>query len=82
MSREKEFDKVKKIIKENFSDANCGLYNTRNWTGDSMNTLFAGKYFQLDICYYWAYYEVFGTTKEEYEELEKIYNSMDERIDD
>lgn len=75
-SRKNEFEKLKEIIKENFDDADCGLFNTRNFVGDPMATIFNGEFFTLDICYYWAYYEVFGTTDEEFEELKKIYKDL------
>lgn len=74
--RKKEFKKVKQIIKENIDDARCGLYNTRNIVGDSMMNLYEGKYFSLDMCYYYSYFEVFGTTDDEFEELEKFYEGI------
>lgn len=74
--RKKELKKVKKIIKENIDDARCGLYDTRNIAGDSMMNLYEGKYFSLDICWYYGYFEVFGTTDEEFEELEKFYERI------
>lgn len=64
MTREKEFDKVKNMIKEYYDDATCGLFDTRNLLGDVMETIFNGKYFTLDICYNYGYFEVFGTTEE------------------
>lgn len=74
--REKEFIKIKNLIKENYEDASCGLFNTRNIVGDYMSTIFTGKYFTLDICYYWCYFEVFGTTEEEFKELKEFYKSL------
>ncbi len=74
--REKEFEKVKEIIKENFEDAKCGIFSTRNITGDTMITIFEGKYFTIDICYFWEYFEVFGTTEEEFKELEELYDKL------
>jgi hypothetical protein len=71
--RLKEFNIVKKIIKENIKDADSGLYDNRNWVGDRMSTLFKGKYFMLDICYYYSYYEIFGTTKIEFNKLHDYY---------
>lgn len=74
--REKEFIKIKSLIKENHEDAACGLFNTRNFAGDNMSTIFTGKYFTLDICYYWRYFEVFGTTEKEFRELKKFYKNL------
>lgn len=74
--REEEFKKIKEIIKEWFEYGNCGLFNSRNLVGDSMSTLFKGEYFTLDICYRYSYFEVFGTTQEEYTELLKYYDDL------
>lgn len=76
MSREKEFEKVKELIKEYYDDACCGLYDTRNIAGDYMTNIFRGKYFTLDICYHYEYFEVFGTTSEEFAILKTIYNKL------
>lgn len=75
--REKEFKKVKELIKEYYDMADCGIFDTRNLAGDSMRTIFDGKYFTLDICFSWAYFEVFGATEEEFAELTELYNSME-----
>ena len=77
-NREQELNKVKEIITKKFKDGNCGLYNTRNLVGDSMATIFKGDYFQIDICYYYSYFEVFGTTDEEFDTLYKYYNKLKE----
>lgn len=79
MTREQEFNKVKKLIKKYYEDGHCGLFNTRNVVGDYMATLFDGEYLQLDICYFYSYFEVFGTTKKEWQELDKYYNSLEEK---
>jgi len=74
--RQKELEIVKKIIKENIKDYRCGIYDTRNIVGDIMFTKFEGKYFTLDCCYNYSYYELFGTTDEEFKEVKKYYNSI------
>ena len=76
MSREEEFKKVKQLIKKHIKYAKCGLFDTRNIVGDTMVVLFAGKYFTLEMCYSWAYYEVFGTTDEEFEKLTNYYKKI------
>lgn len=76
MEREKELEKVKKLIKENYKNADCGIFDTKNILGDTMSNLFEGKYFTLDICYDWFYFEVFGTTEEEFETLKKFYDEL------
>ena len=61
--RLEEFTKIKELIHEYIEEASCGIFNTRNLVGDMMINLFDGEYFQLDICYNWEYFEVFGTKK-------------------
>ena len=73
MTRKEEFEKVKELIRENIELTNCGLFNTRNVAGDEMKTLFDGKYFTLDICESWSYYELFGTNENEWNEINYIY---------
>ena len=74
--RENELEEIKKIMRENIEDADCGLYDTRNTVGDYMQNLYTGKYFQLDICFYYSYFEIFGTTSKEFDELEEYYEEI------
>ena len=80
MNREEEFEKIKQLIKENYDDAHCGLFDSRNIVGDPMMTIFDGKYFTLDICYYYSYFEIFGTTEEEFEELYEFYDNLEKEV--
>lgn len=76
MTRKEELEKVKEIIKVTIDDYSCGLYSTRNVVGDCMETMFNGKYFTLDACYNWSYYELFGTTEDEFKEIKDYYNKL------
>lgn len=76
MKREKEFNDVKQLIKQLYPLADSGLFDTRNIAGDPMENVFCGKYFQLDICHYWSYFEVFGMNDKEFNELKKYYKSL------
>lgn len=76
MSRKDELLKVKEVIKDNYDDAECGLFDTRNIIGDIMSTIFRGSFFQLDICYSCSYFELFGTTKKEFKEMKSFYESL------
>ena len=67
---------AKRIIKENIEDARCGIFDTRNIVGDTMETLYDSDGLTIDICYFWMYFEVFGLTKEEFMILEGYYNSL------
>ncbi len=66
-------EKAKEIIKENFSLYDCGLFNTRNLVGDPMSTIYDEDGLTIDVCYRYSYFEVFGLTDKEFEELKKFY---------
>ena len=75
-SNERDTDKVdlvKNIIKENIDSARCGIYFTRNLIGDPMVTILNGDQVQIDICYEYEYFEVFGLTDREQKEIEEFY---------
>lgn len=76
IKRAKELEKVKKIIEDNFSYGSCGIFDTRNIANDPMINLFKGKYFELDICFEYQYFEVFGTNLEETIEIYEFYNCI------
>ncbi len=67
---------AKKIIAENINDARCGIYDTRNIVGDYMDTIYDSDDLTVDICYCYAYFEVFGLTNNEFVELEKYYETL------
>lgn len=76
MTRKQELEEVKQIIKEYYNHADCGLYNTRNIASDYMINIYDGKYFTVDICFYYSYFEVFGATSEEFEEISEFYDNL------
>lgn len=78
MTRKKELEKVKDIIKRHYNRGDCGIFNRRNLVNDPMSTIFKGEYFTVDLCEYWAYFEVFGTSSDEFKELENFYWMLDE----
>lgn len=79
MSRAVELNEVKELIKKHYDSANGGIFYTRNIVGDTMETIFKGEYFTLDICYYWGYYELFGCTEDEEKEVSKYYDGLEEK---
>ena len=72
----KKLEIAKQIIKENYKSADCGIFNSRNLIGDSMTTIYDKDGLVIDICYYYSYFEVFGLSYEEFEELEEYYNQL------
>ena len=71
-----KLETAKDIVKKNFDDARCGIFDTRNWAGDLMTTIYDDGELTIDICYDYAYFEVFGLTDEEFEELSDYYHEM------
>lgn len=69
-------EKAKEIIKKYFNSAKCDIFNVSNIVGDSTNTIYDENGLMIDICYYWEYFEVFGLSNEDFNELEKFYNSL------
>ena len=69
-------DKVKNVIRNRYINARCGLFFTPNWIGDPMSTIWEEDGVTIDICYDYEYFEVFGLTEEEENELLAFYNSL------
>lgn len=67
---------AKKIIKDNFEEGRFGLFNTRNLVGDPMTIIFDREGLRIEICYYYEYFEVFGLSKEDFEELKEYYKKL------
>lgn len=67
---------AKAVIKEHFDDARYGIFNCRNTVGDTMTTIYKDNNLIIDICYGWAYFEVFGLTNKEFIELANYYNQL------
>ena len=69
---------AKRIIEENYDDAECGIFFSRNAVGDRMETIYEDDDLTIDICYGYEYFEVFGLDTDEQEELEEYYYSLKE----
>lgn len=69
-------EKAKEIVKENYRDAQCGMFHTRNVVGDVMTNIYDENGLIVDICYEYMYFEVFGLSDDEFAELLKYYNSL------
>ena len=67
-------DEVKQVIKMNCKNAMYGIFDTRNAAHDIMTTIYLDDNVQIDICYEYEYFEVFGLSDEEFSELAKFYN--------
>ena len=77
-----KLERAKEVIKENYDDARCGIFDTRNTVGDRMTTIYKEDGLTIDICYFWEYFEVFGLTDDDFEELEFFYNRLRNEVID
>lgn len=57
---ERKLDIAKRIIKEYYDEARCGIFDSRNIVGDSMNRIYDDGELSIDICHDWSYFEVLG----------------------
>lgn len=69
-------EKAKAIIKKNWENADCGIFDCHNWTGDPMENLYEDDELRIDICWHYSYFEVFGLSEDEFEELEEYYHEL------
>ena len=72
----KEFEEVRKVIKEYINKALCGLFFCRNTINDATTNIYDKNGIQIDICYKWAYFEVFGLDLLQQLVLKKFYNNL------
>lgn len=77
-----KLEKAKEVIKEYYDNARCGIFDTRNVGGDSMTTIYKEDGLTIDIGYFWEYFEVFGLTDDDFEELEFFYNRLRNEVID
>ena len=71
-----EFEEARKIIKKYFNEAPCGLFFCRNDAGDEMDNIYYKNGIQIDICYNYQYFEVFGLDLIQQLVLKKYYDSL------
>ena len=71
--------KVKQVIAQGFTDADCGIFFTRNEVNDPMETAYKDDDIQIDICYHYSYFEIFGLTEDEQEVIASYYHRLRER---
>lgn len=79
--RNELLESIKEIIKNEEQEgvSHCGLYFTENIAGDPMETIkeYPDEGVTVDVCYSYDYFEVFGLTEEEQQELYVWYKSND-----
>lgn len=71
-----KLEKAKEIITKNYSEGDCGIYDSRNIVGDLMTNIYNDGDLTIDICYSYSYFEVFGLSNKEFSELCEYYNQL------
>lgn len=71
-----KLDIAKEVIRNNIGDAKAGIFDCRGIYDDPMFTLYDENGLRIDICYYHGYFEVFGLTDKEFDELEEYYKKL------
>lgn len=56
----------------------CGIFRTRNTGGDSMETIYSEDDVVIDYCYEYDYLEIFGLSRDEFEE---VATALEEMVD-
>lgn len=76
--KENKLKIAKRIIKELYNLGDCGLYNSRNLVGDCMTNIYDDEELVIDICYYYSYFEVFGLSDSDFDELKQFYETLED----
>lgn len=69
-------DFVKKTIAKHIDDALCGIYFTRNIVGVQMAHIDKQFGIDIEICYSYEYFEIFGLTVSEQRIIESFYEEL------
>ena len=69
-------DFVKKVVETHIDDALHGLFFTRNFVGDRMVHLDRRFGIDIEICYEYEYFEIFGLTDHEQKIIESFYYGL------
>lgn len=69
------------MIEKNIRHAECGIFDTRNIVGDQMRNLYDCDGLVIDICDRYEYFEVFGLSQSEFDDLESFYSKLVRRLE-
>lgn len=61
-------DKLRNFLKEMFPEK-IQMFDTRNFVGDFMITIYDQDDIQVDYCPYYEYIEIFGLSEEDFERI-------------
>lgn len=68
-----KLEKAKRVIDIYYNAAKRGIFTCKGWSGDDMDTIYSSDEITIDICYRYEYFEVFGLSRDEFEELKEYY---------
>lgn len=71
-----KLETAKDIIRRNIDDGKYGIFNCRNIAGDPMTTIHKEDGLQIDICFRYEYFEVFGLSDDEFSRLVEYYTEL------
>ena len=71
-----KLNKAKDVIDLYISQAQCGIFNTPNIVGDHMTRIYDEDGLEISICDRLKYFEVFGLTSEEFNQLNDYYKDL------
>lgn len=71
-----KLEKAKEVVNKHVKDARLGIYNTRNLVSDDMTVIYDDGELRVEICYPCMYFEVFGLTSDQFEELKRFYKRL------
>ena len=79
-----KLEKAKEIVTKYIDDAKDGIFCTRNVLGDTMSSIYhyedlhdeVRDFLHIDICYQHEYFEVFGLSNKEFNELKTYYEKI------
>lgn len=73
--------RMKKIIINNITDGDCGIFFTASQIGDTKELLYHDGVRTIMICRHWAYFEVLGCTEAEKADLVAFYKNIGGIVD-
>lgn len=71
---------AKRVIDEYIDEARFGIFDSPNWVGDPMETVYDDGDLEICICREWEYFEVFGLPCRDFEKLSDHYRHRLEEI--
>ena len=77
MTREEEIKEIMNTISVYYKVADCGIYPSHDYMDDDVSLLLEyNDGIALFICFDYAYFEVLGTTKDEFIDIEEYYYKL------